>query len=164
MNRLRKSFLLGSLVLATACASKDPQPAPGGGGAAGVDDCAGRGESITAGMSRASTQGYEFELTELNPEPPVQSSTSPGNHWLVRVTDPNGDAVTGATLNIATFMPDHGHSGPPAAAVEAGDGNYSVDELLFPMPGLYRVTLSLAPASGDRQSVELMMCLGVASG
>jgi hypothetical protein len=157
---LRGAALFAALALGfSGCSSDDspnPSPQPG--------DCGGRAEPVTAGMSKLSDQGYSFELEKLEPSVPVQSDSTPGNHWTVVITDPDGAKVTGASLSITSYMPDHGHPGPPAAAVETGDGSYDVADLVFPMPTLYTVTLVLTLADGQKQTATLTLCLDVASG
>lgn len=158
---LRWAWLLVPLALsATACSSDDAPGKPN----PQLGDCGGRAEPVVGGMRKVSEQGYSFELSKLEPSVPVQSDSTPGNHWTVLVTDPDGAQVTGASLSITTYMPDHGHSGPPAAAVETSDGSYDVADLVFPMPTLYTVSLILTLAGGEKQTVSLSLCLDVASG
>ncbi|HWA73734.1 MAG TPA: FixH family protein [Polyangiaceae bacterium] len=159
---LRGAALLAALgaLGVTGCSSdeKTPNPSPTPG------DCNGRAEPVTAGMSKLSDQGYTFELEKLEPSVPVQSDSPPGNHWTVVVTDPDGARVTGASLSITSYMPDHGHAGLPAAAVETADGSYDVADLVFSMPTLYTVSLILTLPNGMKQTATLSLCLDVASG
>jgi hypothetical protein len=122
-------------------------------------DCTTRAEGVTQGLSKVSSGGYSFTLTALVPAQPVQSSGQPGNTWTVSITDPSGAPVTGAVLQISSYMPDHGHYAPTAVAVEQGGGVYQVDDLVLPMPGLYAITLSLALTSGAKESVVLSLCM-----
>jgi hypothetical protein len=117
-------------------------------------------------MTVSSTDGYAFELTQLEPSIPVQSDSPPGNHWTITITDPSGAKVTGATLAINTYMPDHGHSGPPAAGVEttADSGSYDVADLIFSMPTLFSVSLVLTLGDKSQHTATLMLCMDVASG
>jgi hypothetical protein len=151
------ALLAGSAGL-SGCSSDDPAKSEA------LGNCGGRAEPLAAGMIVTSAQGYAFELSQLEPSVPVQSDSPPGNHWTVTITDPDGEKVTGATLAINTYMPDHGHSGPPAAAVETSDGSYDVIDLLFPMPTLYSVSLLLTLEGGETQTGSLTLCLDAASG
>ncbi|MET0794401.1 MAG: FixH family protein, partial [Polyangiaceae bacterium] len=81
------------------------------------------------------------------------------NTWTVSVTDPEGDPVSGGTLLITSYMPDHAHSGPPAVAIEQGDGVYEVDGLVLPMPALYAITETLTLPSGAKESVVVSLCM-----
>jgi hypothetical protein len=157
------SRLVAGLSFAWAVACSPDQHTKGP--AVSYGDCDGRAETIAAGSSKLSKGGYRFELTRLEPAVPVQSGGAPGNHWTVTISDPSGAPATG-TLAIATFMPDHEHAGSPAAAVEIepGSGIYDVSELIFSMPTLFVVTLTLTPESGPAESVQLMLCMDVASG
>lgn len=160
----RRPWLFAACLVAGAvlgaCSSDD---APGA-QTTPLGDCGGRAEPLALGTRVTSDGGYAFELSALEPLQPVQSDGPPGNHWTVTVTDPSGAKVSGATLALNTYMPDHGHSGPPAAAVETTEGSYDVSELLFPMPTLYSVSLLLTLADGHKESASLMLCLDVASG
>lgn len=156
-------LLAGVSVGASACSSNEtpgPSPVPSYG------DCEGRAEALSAGMSVASEQGYGFELSQLDPQIPVQSDSPPGNHWTVTVSDPSGAKVTGAALAVNSYMPDHGHSGPAAVGVESieGSGSYDVTELVFPMPTLFSVSFVLTLPGGEKQTATLMLCLETVSG
>ncbi len=121
--------------------------------------CGGRAEAVSAGLSKVSAGGYVFELTALAPALPVQSAGPPGNDWTVSVTDTEGTPVTGGTLVVTSYMPDHAHSGPPAVAVEQGDGVYELDGLVLPMPALYAITETLTLPSGVKESVVVSLCM-----
>lgn len=157
------TLVLATLAVAGACSSPDPAPGPSG-GTGGMTSAGCEAEPVVAGVSLTSTQGYKFELTSLEPERPIQTSTMPGNRWVVHITDAAGAPVTEASLKITTYMPLHDHPGTEAIGLEQADGDYSVDNLYFTMPGLWNVTFSLALPSGDRQSVVLKVCLAVKSG
>ena len=147
-----------------ACSSDD---GPGSKPAA-LGDCGGRAQPIAAGMVVTSEQGYAFELSELEPSAPVQSASPPGNHWTVTITDPSGAKVTGATLAINTYMPDHMHPGKSAAGVELSEGSgvYDVVDLEFAMPTLFSVSLllTLKGEASPTQIASLMLCFEAASG
>ena len=121
--------------------------------------CGGRAEAVSAGLSQVSADGYVFALTALEPAEPVQSAGPPGNTWTISVTDPNGMPASGGALIVTSYMPDHGHSGPPAVAVEHADGVYEVDGLVLPMPALYAITPTLTLPSGTKESVVISLCM-----
>ena len=161
------SWLFAALLLGvgpSACSSDEaPATKP-----AALGDCGGRAGPLAAGMIVTSEQGYAFELSQLEPSIPVQSDSPPGNHWTVTITDPSGTKVTGATLAINTYMPDHMHPGYSATGVETSEasGIYDVIDLVFAMPTLYSVSLQLA-LKGEKaptQIASLMLCMEVASG
>jgi MYXO-CTERM domain-containing protein len=130
---------------------------------ADAGDCTSRAEGVTQGLNKVSSGGYSFTLTALDPAQPVQSSGQPGNTWTISIADPSGAPVTGAVLQISSYMPDHGHYAPTAVAVEQGGGVYQVDDLVLPMPGLYAVTLSLSLTSSEKESVALSLCMTTSS-
>lgn len=152
-------WLLGAAQ--SACSSEDE---PGSKHPVQFGDCDGRAAPITAGVTVHSEGGYAFELSELSPSQPVQSDSPPGNHWTLTITDPNGAKVTGATLVVNEYMPDHDHPGSPAVGIESGDGRYDVSDLILSMPTLYALTFILTLADGQKQTASLMLCLEVASG
>jgi hypothetical protein len=130
---------------------------------ADAGDCSARAEGVTLGLNKLSSNGYSFTLTALDPAQPVQSSGQPGNTWTISIADPTGSPVTGAVLQISSYMPDHGHYAPTAVAVEQGGGVYQVDDLVLPMPGLYDITLSLSLTSREKESVALSLCMTTSS-
>ena len=86
-----------------------------------------------------------------------------GTRWTVSIADPSGAPVTGAVLQVSSYMPDHGHYAPTAVAIEQGGGVYRIDDLILPMPGLYAITLALSLSSGEKESVALSLCMTTTS-
>ncbi len=130
---------------------------------ADAGDCTTRAEGVTAGLAKTSTGGYAFTVTALAPSEPVQSEGAPGNTWTVSIADSSGAPVTGAVLQVSSYMPDHGHYAPTAVAIEKGAGVYEIDDLVLPMPGLYDITLGASLSSGSKESVALTLCMTTAS-
>jgi len=150
---------------ASGCAAGSegaPNPVPSSSAAA--SNCSTRADALAVGLSRLSSNGTRFELVELVPPIPVQSTSPPGNHWSVAVRDGAGNALSGGVLNVTTYMPDHGHAGPPSVGLDAGDGVYAIDALLFPMPALYDVTLGLNTGEAPSPSVSVHVCVEASSG
>ncbi len=131
--------------------------------AAPQSDCGGRAEALTVGLAKATPSGAEFSLRSMVPLEPVQSPGPPGNSWSIEVRDASAAPLSGA-LNVTTFMPDHGHAGPPTIGIESSPGVYDIDELVFPMPALYSVTFALTRAGAEKESVALAVCVEPASG
>jgi hypothetical protein len=64
-----------------------------------------------------------------------------------------GRAVTGATLNVMPFMPDHGHGTSVMPQVApAGDG-YELSSVYLFMAGLWKVTIQAQSAAGNDTAV-----------
>jgi len=147
----------------SGCASKsdahESSDATASGASSDSGDCAARAEPVSAGSTSVSAGGYAFELSALTPASPVQSAGPPGNDWMVTITDPEGAPVLDGALLVTSYMPDHGHSGPPAVGVARGAGNYEIAPLVLPMPALYAITLSLTLASGGKESVIIPLCM-----
>jgi MYXO-CTERM domain-containing protein len=128
-----------------------------------TDDCTTRAEGVSAGMSKVSSGGYTFSVMTLDPADPVQSEGPPGNTWTVSIADASGAPVTGAILQVSSYMPDHGHYAPTAVAVEQGGGVYQIESLILPMPGLYAITLSASLADGSKESAAYSLCMTTSS-
>ena len=150
---------------AAGCAStSEGAPSPMPSSSAAASNCSTRADTLAIGLSRLSSDGTRFELIELVPEVPVQSTNPPGNRWRVALRDLAGNALSGGLLDVTTYMPDHGHAGPPSVGLDTADGVYAVDALLFPMPALYDVTLSLSTGAAERPSVTVHVCVEASSG
>lgn len=146
--RSRLGALAIALALASsACASDREQSS----GDPAASDCSSRADALAAGFAKTTPSGARFTLRSMVPLAPVQSAGPPGNSWAIEIRDANAAPLSGA-LNVTTFMPDHGHAGPPTIGIESSPGVYEIDELVFPMPALYAVTLTLTPASAERKA------------
>jgi hypothetical protein len=167
MTRFPGSFVLfltlWSLFVGCSSGGSDgPKPDPDASSLSA--DCQGEGEPIRAGFTKAGAAGLTFEVTELTPAEPVQTTKAPGNTWSIAVKNSEGAPASG-TLLVSASMPLHNNhpvSGP--VAVDAGLGLYEIHDLLLPMPGLYSIALSFVPSEGPRDSVVLMLCMSVQSG
>jgi hypothetical protein len=147
-----------------ACSSTHDEPGEDNAtGGVSTSDCSTRADTLALGSSKTSTSGARFSLSSMQPSVPVQSPGPPGNSWSIEIHDPNGVPLSGA-LNVTTFMPDHGHAGPPTIGVESQPGLYAIDELVFPMPALYAVTFTLTETGGDKASVAIAVCVEPSSG
>lgn len=97
-----------------------------------------------------------FILVAANPAPPAIDD----NAWTVKVLDSGGSPVSGATLSIKTWMPDHGHGSPEAAAATANpDGTYTVQPLYLFMTGLWQVTIT-AQLGAVSDAATFSFCIG----
>jgi len=73
---------------------------------------------------QTNTSGSSGDLsisTEFSPDPARQGDET----LTITVKDPSGTAVKGATVKIATTMPDMSMTGPRATAQDNGDGTYT---------------------------------------
>mgnify|MGYP001552691117 CR=1 FL=1 len=93
---------------------------------------------------------FETKLMASDPAPPDRGN----NTWTVAVSDASGPPVTGATIDVKPYMPDHGHGTPIIATVtDKGDGSYLITPVNLFMVGLWQVTLTIDQAGKSDQVV-----------
>ncbi len=87
----------------------------------------------------------EFRLaSSFVPDPSVTGK----NSLTLRLSEPGGAAVSGASFSIEPWMPAHGHgSSIVPQVVELGDGEYQSDDLIFTMPGTWEVRIAVDAAA-----------------
>ena len=139
-----------ALLLLTACS---------GGGAmdAGLVGCEmdPTAETYTAGMKQLGMNGkLSFQLMSSDPGPPLRGT----NVWELKVLDGTGAPVTGATLTVVPFMPEHGHGSSVVPTVSADSDAYKITNLYLFMPGLWRVTIT-ATAGQVTDSGAFVFCV-----
>lgn len=88
--------------------------------------------------STATGDDGKIQLTLRTEPSPVTTGT---NVFFVTVKDADGAPLTEARVGVDVFMPAHGHgsSGDPETT-EIGEGEYRIDDVIFQMPGDWRVT------------------------
>jgi hypothetical protein len=71
--------------------------------------------------------------------------------WKVKIAQPSGEPVTGATVTVNGDMPEHGHGLPtePEVTAEVEPGVYLLEGVKFSMPGWWEVKLHIK--AGDRE-------------
>jgi hypothetical protein len=119
-----------------------------------------RVDTFAANLTKKSPSGaLTATLLSATPAPPALMS----NSWTVKLTDATGTAITGATLSIVPFMPDHGHGTSIVAQVTSGaDGSYTLDPLYLFMPGVWRITIGVMPDAGapaPDDEVQYFFCI-----
>lgn len=140
-----------------ACSGGGEGDLPDAGANCDVDD---RDEQFVAGMQHTGNLGITFTLVESTPAPPARDN----NEWVIDIADDTG-ALTGATLGIKPFMPDHNHgTSIPAIITEDGTtaGRYDAEQVNLAMPGIWEVTISATPEGGtaaDKDSVIFTFCV-----
>jgi len=144
---------------ATACGGGDDDDATDGtaDGDAGIgcrEDP--RAETFVANMEHAGTGGLlTFVLEDGAPAPPIKGT----NTWNVQILDAAQEPVSGATVTVRPFMPDHGHGTSVVPQVTAGQaGEYTIASLYFFMPGLWEVTIN-AEAGDTADTVKFSFCI-----
>jgi hypothetical protein len=53
-----------------------------------------------------------------------------------------------SAVTLATFMPEHGHAGPPPTITDGPEGTLVVTEIDLWMPGLWELTFATTTAAG----------------
>ena len=102
-----------------------------------------------------------MRLLTITPNPVFKGN----NVWNLQVVDKNGAPVSGATITVKPFMPDHGHGSSIIPQVAAGSdpGTYDVTLLNLFMPGIWTITILVttgtAPNTVTDQSV-FTFCVG----
>lgn len=67
------------------------------------------------------------------------------HHWVLNVTDKDGEPVSGATLRVAGGMPAHDHGLPtsPRVTRELAPGRYLLEGLRFHMTGEWQIEVAI---------------------
>lgn len=160
----RRPFVLAlvvATVAVTACSGGDDGASPGTSGTAvssgTTSACATdtRKDIYTAGLAKTSG-ALSVKLMDATPAPPAKQS----NALTFVVTDAAGKAVDGATLSVTPFMPDHGHgSSVKPTVTPMGGGTYDVANVYLPMPGLWRLTVTVQMPNVAAQDVAFSFCI-----
>jgi YtkA-like len=148
-----------ALTAASACTSSD-----GGDGTSGTSGgsttsaCAldTRKDVYTAGLSKKTGGAMSVKIVESTPAPPAKLT----NEMTFQLLDAGGLPVDGASLSVVPFMPDHGHgSAIKPSVTPKGGGVYVVTNLYYPMPGLWRVTVTVQMPNVAPQDVAFSFCI-----
>jgi hypothetical protein len=135
----------------------------GGGGGAGTTsdalcDSDPRAMVYAAGLSATSSDGtLKVSIAGAQPAPPEKGI----NTWTIQLADGSGNPVSGATMSVTPWMPDHSHGSSivPQVMPMASAGTYEVSLLDLFMPGLWQVTFDVTPASGQDEKVTFSLCI-----
>ncbi|MDB4934293.1 MAG: hypothetical protein JWP87_1265 [Labilithrix sp.] len=154
--------LAGLAILAGACSSSDDGTS-GTSGASGTTGttsaCAtdARKDVYTAGLAKQTTPGaLSVKLMAASPAPPAKQS----NELTLQVVDAAGAPVDGATVSVTPFMPDHGHgSSVKPTVTPKGGGTYDVTNVYLPMPGLWRLTVTVQMPNVAPQDAAFSFCI-----
>jgi YtkA-like len=138
------------------------QTSGGGGGASTTSDALcdsdPRAMAYAAGLSATSSDGkLKASLAAAQPAPPEKGL----NTWTLQLADGSGDAVSGATMTVTPWMPDHGHGSSitPQVMPMASAGTYEVSLLDLFMPGIWQVTFAVTMPSGPDEKVTFSFCI-----
>ena len=150
-----------ALVLASACGSGGSAPVDANEVAACV--ASGRGDTYVAGLEKQGTGGQlDFKLMSADPSPPARFL----NSWVVQLNAMSqgavGAPVSGASLVVTPFMPDHQHGAgaykTQVAPVDGMAGQYSLTEINTWMPGYWEITID-ATAGAAHDTAVYKFCI-----
>ncbi len=133
--RLRLAIVPAAIAL-VACAGPD----------ADDDTC---GEVYMPGMTASGPAGSTITLVAADPAPPARFI----NSWTIVASDPGGGAMGASAVVVSTFMPAHGHAGPPPAVTTGAAPELVVTPIDLWMPGLWEVTFAVSHAGGTDRAV-----------
>src|SRR5712691_12280736 len=138
-----RSTLFLALALGAACGGSS-QSSPDGGD---VVNCASDPRVATYAPNLtvdSASAGMKFVLLSSDPAPPAKGTDT----WAIKVTDAAGQPLPSLSLSVVPFMPDHGHFSPVTPQVTSnGGGNYTVGNIYFFMPGVWKTTFTSASPS-----------------
>lgn len=126
--------------------------AQGAGGYVGFSACEGetRAPTFRPGLE---VEGASITVRVVSARPlqPIVGT----NQWVLHVDDTNGVAVTGASVTVTPFMPDHGHGSPVRTVVsELRGGDYRASELFFSMPGYWQTRVQVTRTVDAGESAD----------
>jgi len=153
----RALSLLLAVAWVAACSSSDGRADPTASDAA-TSACAqdNRKDVYSAGLSKQTAAALSVKVMSATPAPPAKLT----NELTLKVLDAAGQPLDGATLSVVPFMPDHGHgSAIKPAVAPRGGGVYDVSNLYYPMPGLWRVTVTIQLPGVAAQDVAFSFCI-----
>ncbi len=151
-------------VLASACSSSSGSGDGNTGGTSGASTTMSsacmadtRKDIYTAGLTKQTASGaLSIELMNATPAPPQKES----NALVLKVVGAGGAPVDGATLSVVPFMPDHGHgSSVKPTVTPMGGGLYDVSNVYLPMPGLWRLTVTVQMPNVAAQDAAFQFCI-----
>lgn len=168
---LSRASWLSSLLLAAvfvACSSDDDSSSAGASGSSGSAGSAGssstvvcsddpRAQTYASGMIAKGTTGlFSVALDSIAPNPVAKGN----NEWSIRVLDADNNPVSGATLDVKPFMPDHGHGSSIRPQVaDKGQGVYAISLLNLFMPGIWQITVTITSSTGSIDSAVFTFCV-----
>jgi YtkA-like len=117
-----------------------------------------RAMTYTADMvlPMSTTQKLRFELVSSMPAPPMRYT----NTWTLKLVDGSGQVVTGATMKVTPYMPDHGHGTSVVPQITPMGDTYVITPLYLYMPGLWQVTVEVDSSSAGADTGVFYFCIG----
>lgn len=124
-----------------------------------------RGDTFAVGLKHAGMNGlYDFTLVSANPPTPSRQQLGT---WVIQISwDANpSQAITGASLTVSPFMPDHQH-GPGAYTPQvqelpspAPPGQYQISDINTWMPGYWEITIDAMTPDMVKDTAVFKVCV-----
>src|SRR6202012_769748 len=111
-------------------------------GTESVCDTDSRAEVYAVGLSATAAGGaMKVSFVDADPAPPSKGL----NVWTVKITDAADKPVSGASVELLPFMPDHGHGSSinPEVTPMDTEGMYQIKLIDFFMPGIWTNTFTI---------------------
>jgi hypothetical protein len=149
--------VVATLLVTAACGGGSTTPD------AEVVNCATetRADTFVVGLEKAGDAGMlDYKLISADPAPPARND----NSWVIQINAMSGGVVgapvTGATIGVTPFMPDHQHGAGKAVIVTplTDAGQYQLSPINMWMPGLWETTIDAQSASGN-DTVVFRFCI-----
>jgi len=166
---MRSHVLSPSLASALISAVVSVLGAPGcGSGATGPDAdealacmTSGRGDTYAVGLQHQGVNAlYNFRLMSAMPAPPGRNL----NVWVIQINwEATGAPVTGASLTVTPFMPDHQHGPgaytPQVMELTSTPGQYQISDINTWMPGYWEITIDAKTPDKVEDTVVYKFCI-----
>jgi hypothetical protein len=120
----------------------------------------GRGEMYMVGLEHKGVNDlYDFKLMSAMPAPPMRNL----NTWMIQINwEATGAPVTGASLVVTPFMPDHqlGAGGTtPKIQEQSTPGQYQISDINTSMPGYWEITITATTPDKIEDTVVYKFCI-----
>jgi hypothetical protein len=151
-----RTYFVAGLLLVSACSSEAEGGGSSSGGSSGSTACAQdtRKDVYTAGLAKQN-DALSVKIVEATPSPPKKGT----NTMLLQIADGAGKPLDGATVSVTPYMPDHAHGSAVTPVVTPmGEGKYAVAKIYYPMPGLWKVTVTVQMPNSAPQEVAFNFC------
>jgi len=147
------------LLLVVACSSSDGSDTGASSGQTQATACEKdtRKDVYTAGIAKETSVGERLtvKIVESTPSPPKKGT----NTMTLEIADGAGKLLDGATVSVVPYMPDHAHGSAVTPVVTPmGAGRYDVTKIYYPMPGLWKVTVTVQMTGAAPQEVAFNFC------
>lgn len=120
----------------------------------------GRGDTYAVGLQHNGVNdAFNFKLMSAMPAPPMRNL----NTWVIQINwAATGAPVTGASLTVTPFMPDHQHGAgayTPQIQELSTPGQYQISDINTWMPGYWEITIDAMTPDKVEDSAVYKFCI-----